>query len=197
VWSYQRSIGIHVFCLIFLMALNLIPRHMKRTLLSALFTFVLFSGDLFSQASACPTVNAGPDQTICPGQCVNLTATVQGTLQTSTYAISNIPYSPYSYTTGTPVLVNIDDVWTSVINMPFCFQFFGNSYTQLVIGSNGLISFNTAYANAYCQWPISAAIPSIYRKSDQLHHGAIPRYRSIDRFFFGYALCNVWHCALP
>jgi large repetitive protein len=133
---------------------------MKRSLLSALLTFVLFSGDLFSQASACPTVNAGADQTICPGQCVNLAATVQGTLQTSTYAVSTIPYSPYSYTTGTPVLVNIDDVWTSVINMPFCFQFFGNTYSQLVIGSNGLISFNTAYANAYCQWPISAAIPS-------------------------------------
>jgi gliding motility-associated-like protein len=58
------------------------------------------------------------------------------------------------------VLVNIDDIWTPVINMPFCFQFFGNTYTQLVIGSNGLISFNTAYANAFCQWNITAAIPS-------------------------------------
>lgn len=115
---------------------------------------------LSAQASACPTVNAGSDQTICPGQCVNLTATVQGTLQTNTYAVSTIPYSPYSYTTGTPVLVNIDDVWTPVINMPFCFQFFGNTYTQLVIGSNGLISFDLTYANAYCQWPIGAAIPS-------------------------------------
>lgn len=134
---------------------------MSRFLL-ALFVLALsgFHLELNAQASACPSVNAGPDQNICPGQCVNLTATVQGTLQTNTYAVSTIPYSPYSYTTGTPVLVNIDDVWTPVINMPFCFQFFGNTYTQLVIGSNGLISFNLTYANAYCQWPISAAIPS-------------------------------------
>lgn len=134
---------------------------MLRILLTALTLALSGLGyQLSAQASACPSVNAGPDQTICPGQCVNLTATVQGTLQTNTYTVSTIPYSPYSYTTGTPVLVNIDDVWTPVINMPFCFQFFGSTYNQLVIGSNGLISFDLTYANAYCQWPIGAAIPS-------------------------------------
>jgi gliding motility-associated-like protein len=134
---------------------------MKRTLRFSLsiFLFFLCAGNIFGQASACPQVTIAPVAPICPG-CTNLTATVQGSVATTSYSVSTIPYSPYSYTTGTPVLVNIDDVWTPVITMPFCFQFYGNTYTQLVIGSNGLISFNTAYANAYCQWPISAAIPS-------------------------------------
>ena len=108
-------------------------------------------------------VNAGADQNICPGQCVNLTATIQGSLQTTSYAVSNIAYSPYSYSAGTQVLVNIDDTWTNAINLPFCFQFFGNTYNQFVIGSNGLISFNVAaYAGGFCQWSFAAgnAIPN-------------------------------------
>src|ERR1041385_1474228 len=121
---------------------------------------LLFTESLHSQASACPAVTIAPVSPICPGNCTSLTATVQGSVATTSYSVSTIPYSPYSYTVGTPVLVNIDDVWTPIINLPFCFQFYGNTYNQMVIGSNGLISFNTAYANAYCQWPISAAIPS-------------------------------------
>lgn len=131
---------------------------MKRSILPFLLPVLFFiSGHLRGQASACPAVNAGPDQTVCPGQCTNLTAAIQGTLGTTSYAVQNIPYSPYSYGTGTQVLINIDDTWTSSINLPFCFEFFGTSYNQFVIGSNGLISFNTAYAGGFCQWSFSAA----------------------------------------
>lgn len=134
---------------------------MKRKLLLALLSLIFFqTQQLSAQASACPAVNAGPDQSICPGQCVNLTATIQGPHATTSYTGSVVPYSPYSYTTGTPVLVNIDDVWTPVINIPFCFQFFGNTYNQMVIGSNGLISFNLAYASAFCQWSFVNPIPT-------------------------------------
>lgn len=131
---------------------------MKRLLPALLLPLLLLcSREGNAQASACPSVNAGPDQTICPGQCVNLTATVQGTLGTTTYAVQNIPYSPYSYAAGTQVLINIDDTWTSAINLPFCFQFFGNTYNQFVIGSNGLISFDLTYAGGFCQWSFTAA----------------------------------------
>jgi len=121
---------------------------------------LLFSGQqLFSQASACPQVNAGPDQTICGG-CTNLNATVQGTAGTSTYTVSSIPYNPYPFTGGNPVLVNIDDTWSSTINMPFCFDFFGNTYNQLVIGSNALVTFDLTVVNGYCDWVIGNAIPT-------------------------------------
>jgi gliding motility-associated-like protein len=115
---------------------------------------------LYSQASACPTINAGIDQTICQGQCANLNATLQGTLATNTYLVQTIGYSPYSYFAGTQVLINIDDTWSPAIPLPFCFQFFGNTYSQLVIGSNGIVSFDATLANGYCQWPIGNAIPS-------------------------------------
>lgn len=48
-----------------------------------------------------------------------------------------------------PVSANIftDDVWSSVIPLPFKFCFFGNKYDQLLIGANGQISFDLSLAN--------------------------------------------------
>lgn len=132
------------------------PLH--KLLLAAVFSIASY-GSVFAQASACPAVNAGTDQTICGG-CTNLTATVQGTVGTSSYTLSAIPYSPYSYTAGPQVLVNIDDIWTSAIAMPFCFEFYGNTYSQLVIGSNGLISFDASLAGGFCEWDITADMPN-------------------------------------
>jgi gliding motility-associated-like protein len=134
---------------------------MKKLLPAGLLLLCLLPSELFAQTSACPAVNAGPDvTTTCGSPCTNLTATIQGTLQTNTYTVQTIPYSPYSFTTGTPVLINIDDTWTPVINLPFCFQFFGNTYNQMVIGSNGLITFDLTYANGFCQWSFANPIPT-------------------------------------
>ncbi|HTF05054.1 MAG TPA: gliding motility-associated C-terminal domain-containing protein [Bacteroidia bacterium] len=132
---------------------------MKNILLFSL--SVCFSGTLFAQASACPDVFAAPDTSLCgTGGCVDLTATVQGSNATTTYAVSAIPYSPYAFSGGNQILINIDDVWSSVIPMPFCFDFFGQTYNSCLIGSNAIITFDLSQANAYCQWPINAAIPS-------------------------------------
>lgn len=122
--------------------------------------FISFVSQTRAQASACPTVNAGVDQTICQGQCANLNANIQGTLATTTYSVSAIPYNPYPYNGGTNVLLGIDDQYTGVINLPFCFQFFGNTYTQIVIGANGVVTFNTAYANTGSGYVLCAPIPT-------------------------------------
>jgi len=116
---------------------------------------------LFAQPG-CPNVNAGNDQNLnCSTNCTNLTATFLHTGATSAYTVSSIPYAPpYSYSTGTPLMVNIDDTWSSVINLPFNFCFFGNNYTQIVVGSNGVITFNTSSAGGYCPWSYTASCPS-------------------------------------
>ncbi len=130
---------------------------LRSTLFAAFFLFT--TNAAFGQASACPAVDAGLDQTICGG-CTNLTATVQGTVGTTAYTQAAVPYNPYSYTAGPQVLVNIDDIWTPAIAIPFCFEFYGNTYSQLVIGSNGLVSFNTALPGGYCEWQITSAMPN-------------------------------------
>jgi len=126
--------------------------------------FVLFMLSfcfLQAQAPGCPSVNAGPDQTInCVGS-VQLEANALHTGLTNTYAVSSIPYAPpYPYNTGIPILVNIDDRWSSVISLPFNFCFFGNMYNQIIAGSNGVISFNIADAGGYCPWSYTASCPS-------------------------------------
>lgn len=110
----------------------------------------------------CPSIEAGPNQGVtCSSNCANLSASVLATGATSSYAVSSIPYAPpYSYSAGSPLLVNIDDTWSSVLNLPFTFCYFGTPYTQCVAGSNGLISFDLTYAGGYCQYPFTATCPS-------------------------------------
>lgn len=78
---------------------------------------------------------------------------------TTNYTVSQITYNPYSYTPGNVVPVYSDDAWSGIVNMPFPFCFFGTIYNQCIVGSNGLISFNTANANGYCAWSFAGVTP--------------------------------------
>ena len=127
----------------------------------SIFLSLFISINLHGQTNTCPVVNAGPDVTIICGGCTTLTATVQGTFGTSTYNVSNIPYDPYTYYGGTSVIINTDDIWSNIIPLPFCFQFFGKTYDKILIGSNAIITFDTSLVNEYCQWGIIGPIPTI------------------------------------
>lgn len=121
---------------------------------------------LFSQTIPCPFVNAGPDQTAdCSSAqgCSNLTATFLDIRETSSYTVESIPHTPpipYNQGGGTGVSINTDDVWSNGINLPFTFCFFGQTYNQLLIGSNGNLSFNMGSAGGFCPWSFSASCPS-------------------------------------
>ena len=109
-------------------------------LISSLLYIINYS-NLYSQII--PAISISPTNIgLCDG-CTNLTANVQNPItSTNTYTVDDIPYTPNSYNTGNSVLVHIDDKWTSPITLPFCFQFYGNSYNQFIIGSNQIISFD-------------------------------------------------------
>lgn len=123
--------------------------------------FFFVSPSLFAQGTACPDVVAGPDTSLCgTGGCVTLNASIQGTVSTSSYTVGSIPYNPFPWEGSNSVLINIDDVWDNVIPLPFCFDFFGQTYNSIVIGSNAIVTFDVTQANMYCQWPINNPIPS-------------------------------------
>lgn len=120
----------------------------------------------YSQTSpACPQINAqvstGPSTTICQGNCVTLTSTVVPINQNNTYSVQSIPYAPYSFTTGTSIIANQDDVWSAVTPLGFNFCYFGNTFSNCIIGSNGQLSFDLTNAGGLDGWSISAAIPSL------------------------------------
>ncbi len=108
-------------------------------------------------------VSAGNDTSICyPFPAIlNFTAPCGGD-GTTTYAVSSIPYSntdPYAGTNAFTVTTN--NKFSPLKPIGFTFCYYGNSYTQCVIGNNGIVSFNAAYAAAACPAAIGAgaAIP--------------------------------------
>jgi gliding motility-associated-like protein len=123
--------------------------------------------NVFAQAPGCPGVaisgpgvSQGQVSIPCNG-CITLNADALVTGLTSSYTVSSIPYAPpYPYNAGNPVFVNQDDIWSPIVTLPFDFCFFGNYYTQLVTGPNGVISFDLANAGGFCPWSFSASNPS-------------------------------------
>jgi gliding motility-associated-like protein len=107
-------------------------------------------------SSSTPSVGCGGPP------CATLTASAFNIGQTTTYSVASIPFAPPYPITGSGIGVSVgtDDVWSPIINLPFPFCYFGSTYNQCVIGSNGVISFNTSYAGGYCPWSYSALCPS-------------------------------------
>jgi gliding motility-associated-like protein len=131
---------------------------------NSVFIFMFFmSIGAFAQGPGCPNVNAGPDVELdCGDPCTDLNATFLETGETTSYEISSIPYDPpFPATGGTPVSVNTDDVWSPVIPIPFDFCFYGVSYNEMLIGSNGVITFDLVNntPSGYCAWSFDESIP--------------------------------------
>ncbi len=120
------------------------------------FFLILIGTNAYAQP-ACPAVSVTPSTVnICSG-CTTLTAAVQGTVATTSYSVAPTPYVPFPFNAGTSVLVNIDDTWSDAINIPFCFQFYGNTYNQIVIGSNEIVTFDASQANGFCPWTLTSS----------------------------------------
>ncbi|MEI8204675.1 MAG: hypothetical protein WCH34_16775 [Bacteroidota bacterium] len=132
---------------------------LKKALFISLF---IFTSHFIIAQPACPSVNIGPDVYLnCNQTSATLNANIVATGYTNTYNVIAVPYSPpYAYNTGTLVSVGTDDVWSGLITLPFNFCFYENNYSQIVVGSNGLISFNSAYAGTFCPWSYTASCPS-------------------------------------
>ncbi len=134
---------------------------MKKILLS--FSLVILSLVASAQQYPCPFVDAGPDQNLpCGTNCTNVTASWLPAFATTSYTLAPISYTPYNYLSGiappNPFYTQ-DDYYSGIINLPFTFCFFGNAYNQCVIGNNGMISFNTAYASQSNPWNLQTGSP--------------------------------------
>lgn len=94
------------------------------------------------------------------GNCVALSANYPSFKQTDNYAVSSINYTPYTVVNKTVITGDLDDSFSGIIDLPFKFCFYGQVYNQLVIGSNGMISFDTYQANQANPANFSEALPN-------------------------------------
>ncbi|MDD2983029.1 MAG: gliding motility-associated C-terminal domain-containing protein [Crocinitomicaceae bacterium] len=105
--------------------------------------FIGFAG----AQSPTQSVMLGDSAIICTGQSVQITNGNSG-------PGSPAPGSMALQNPGTLSLS--DDSFSGVIPIGFSFSFYGNTYSNLVIGSNCIVSFNTSNANGYCAWSLSS-----------------------------------------
>ncbi len=111
-------------------------------------------------------IDAEPEvSTVCGGGSASLTATVipagspgaPGSLPTTDYAISSVPFSTDPFTSGTAVGLFDDDQTGLVIPIGFTFCYFGTEYTIANIGSNNWLSFSDNQSTTYTPQAIPSA----------------------------------------
>jgi gliding motility-associated-like protein len=95
----------------------------------------------------------------------------------------------------TPTSIDRDDRWSDLITLPFTFYFFGQAYNELIIGDNGVVSFDTNRGspheqrpNDQCDWSFNQTLPNAnlfrntifgaYHDLDISHGGTIKYYVS-------------------
>ena len=163
------------------------------------FLLIISTQLVFAQAPGCPSIDLGSDISLdcSTSSCTDLTANAFQIGETTSYTVSSISYNPpYSFNTGTSIFQSVDDVWSSLISLPFDFCFFGNTYNQIIIGSNGVVSFNVGSANGYCAWSFSTSIPNSSIPYPNSINGA---YHDIDPSVSGshdvnYAVLGTYPC---
>ena len=100
-------------------------------------------------------LSVGGDQIICLRDIVTVIGTTSIQPSTDSYQMTNINYNP-EIIAGTPILLNDDDV-QGPFPIGFSFQFYGNSYTDFYVGSNGWIGFSSGQPTALSAIPIPDA----------------------------------------
>ena len=126
--------------------------------MKTLLFYLLLPIGLFAQY--CPAL--GPDQILPCGQTTTtLTADFSqcapGTNPNATtaYTVASIPFAAPT-NTGTQLFMS-DDSQQGPFNIGFTFCFFGQTYTQFWVGSNGWISFSAAQPTTFTSAPIPGA----------------------------------------
>ncbi|MFN3968426.1 fibronectin type III domain-containing protein [Flavobacterium sp.] len=122
----------------------------------------------------CPVIVAGglgmsgadpnPINACISSTCVDLEATYLQLNQTTNYTVQPITYNPpYQFSClQNSVSINVDDVWSPTVSLPFNFCFYGTNYSQCLIGSNGTITFDLTNntPGGYSGWSFANNLPN-------------------------------------
>jgi gliding motility-associated-like protein len=137
-----------------------------RRILQGLFAFFALSiiqFNLLAQPCATLQIIGPPTGTIPCDSALTLSALVTfptGINNTTTYSHDTIPFNPAPFVGPNPIIVNVDDVWSGVVPLPFPFCFFGNTYTDMIVSSNGQIGFDLSQASMGNAWATSTWGPA-------------------------------------
>src|SRR4051812_16490338 len=127
-------------------------------------TMFLVFGLASAQQAPLAQVHINQPYNVCTaGGCTDLSAEYYTPKATDSYTVESIAYAPpFPFTGGTVMNASADDVWTPTLNLPFSFCFYGNNYNQILVGSNGVITFDLVNqaSGGFCPWSFTGNIPS-------------------------------------
>ena len=91
--------------------------------------------------------------------CISFTQFHQA--QNDAYLVESIPFNlPVDPNSIDQFSSSLDDAWTDVISLPFSINFFGMDYNQLLISSNGALSFDLSETNQGHFWTAHMPLPN-------------------------------------
>ena len=130
--------------------------------------FLFVTINISGQVNIC----LGEDTTVCEGETVlvDLCSTIGQGL--------NISGIYLDAPTIIPTLT--DDSWSAAANIGFDFTFYGNTYNQFVMGSNGIISFDMGNAGGYCPWALGTVGPLPSTATAATHNAIMPAYQDMN-----------------
>ena len=156
------------------------------------FQAILFTADLSAQN--CLELNVAEIPTIqCSENCEEASAVFTETFATDSYEVLSTPYNPpIPFSEGSPIIAGYDDIWSEAVDLPFDFCFFGNTFDQISIGANGVVTFNMALASppgfdlttaTYCEWSFFQTMPNAIEVP--YHNSISGAYHDVDPFIGG------------
>ncbi|MFD2920730.1 gliding motility-associated C-terminal domain-containing protein [Terrimonas rubra] len=96
----------------------------------------------------------------CGVTCYNRPIQVPDIRSTDNYVVSQVAYLPFPTHAGTVVTTsNRDDVYSDIIDLPFRFCFFDSVYEKIVVGSNGIVTFDERRAGEVNAYKVQRSIP--------------------------------------
>lgn len=141
-----------------------IPNRTKMKIVSLITGAVLLASVSFAQPDCIfdNIFNLGDTLDVPCNECVTLGADYPIINATDTYTIEELDDAtpPYPLNAGTVIISTIDDTWSGLLPLEFPFCFFGQTYTNVVAGSNGVLTFNASEANGFCPWSFNQANPN-------------------------------------
>jgi gliding motility-associated-like protein len=108
---------------------------------------IAFSLLLVISNEATAQVFAGDDVLVCEAGSITLNAEISGVMGTTAYTLMSQTWTPEAIA-GTSINLT-DDAISPVQPIGFSFCYFGNTYTNFYIGSNGWVGFTAGQSNAF------------------------------------------------
>jgi gliding motility-associated-like protein len=124
--------------------------------------FFIFIFAALNNYAQCLNISPKTYNLACGINCTNFSFKVPQIKTTENYLLGSTSYNPFAYTTPAGMedfSLYEDDKYSSVVNLPFKFCFYGANYDKIIVGSNGLITFDIANAGCINAYNISQQIP--------------------------------------